>query len=296
VPCAPSYDPPEREFLRGVRRTMAGQGFTEVSNYSFISEEEARRFGFAVEHHVRVLNPIAAGQELLRTSLLPGVHRNIVENAKHFDHFRLFEIGREIHKQNEAKPEERPHLMAALFAKDDGFAGLLELKRAAECLAPGLHVRPAQPNSWEHSARCAELWWQGRLIGRLSELHPKLVEGGRAAVLDIDLEILRDAAPDQAKYKPVSRFPTSAFDLSVVCELRARAADLEFEIRRYAGELAASVEYVREYRGAPLPDDRKSVSFRVVVGGEKTLSSGEITDIRNGIIEGLTGIGFELRV
>ncbi|HXJ38394.1 MAG TPA: phenylalanine--tRNA ligase subunit beta, partial [Bryobacteraceae bacterium] len=68
VACAPSFDPPEREFLRTVRRSMAAQGFNEVSNYSFISEEEAKRFGFAPEDHVRVLNPIAAGQELMRTS------------------------------------------------------------------------------------------------------------------------------------------------------------------------------------------------------------------------------------
>ena len=49
---------------------LAAQGFTEVHNYSFISEEEATRFGFDVADHVRVLNPIAAGQELMRTSLL----------------------------------------------------------------------------------------------------------------------------------------------------------------------------------------------------------------------------------
>jgi len=297
VPCAPSYDPPEREFLRAVRRAIAAQGFTEVSNYSFISEEEARRFEFAVEDHVRVLNPIAAGQELLRTSLLPGIHRNIADNARHFDHFRIFEIGREIHKHHDAKPDERPHLMAALYSKEgDGHAGLLELKRAAECLAPKLHVRPAQPNAWEHSARCAELWWQGKAIGRLSELHPKLVEAGRAAVLDLDLTLLQELAPEQAKYKPVHRFPTSAFDLSIVTNIRALAADLELEIRRYAGDQAESVEYVREYQGAPLAEGTKSVSFRVVVGGEKTLSSAEITAIRNGIIEGLATQGYELRV
>jgi phenylalanyl-tRNA synthetase beta chain len=296
VPCAPSYDPPEREFLRGVRRMIAAQGFTEVSNYSFISEEEARRFGFAVEDHVRLLNPIAAGQELMRTSLLPGIHRNVVENAKHFDEFRLFEIGREIHKQNEAKPEERPHLMAAIYSKDDGRAGLLELKRAAECLAPRLHVRPAAARAWEHSARCVELSWQGRVVGRLSELHPKLVEAGRAAVLDLDLTVLQELTPEQPKYRPVNRFPTSAFDLSIVANARALAADLELEIRRFAGELAESVEYVREYQGAPLAEGQKSVSFRVVVGGEKTLSSAEITGIRNGIIEGLAGLGFDLRV
>jgi phenylalanyl-tRNA synthetase beta chain len=130
----------------------------------------------------------------------------------------------------------------------------------------------------------------------LSELHPKLVEAGRAAVLDLDLTVLQELTPEQPKYRPVNRFPTSAFDLSIVANARALAADLELEIRRFAGELAESVEYVREYQGAPLAEGQKSVSFRVVVGGEKTLSSAEITGIRNGIIEGLAGLGFDLRV
>ena len=40
----------------------------------------------------------------------------------------------------------------------------------------------------------------------------------------------------------------------------------------------------------------KSVSFSVVVGGQKTLSSDEITAIRNGIIAGMQGLGYDLRV
>jgi phenylalanyl-tRNA synthetase beta chain len=293
VPCAPSYDPPEREFLRGIKRTVAARGYTEVSNYSFLSEEDARRFGLALEDHVRVLNPIAAGQELLRTSLLPGIHRDIVENAKYFDHFRLFEIGHEIHKNG----GERPHLMAAIFAKDDGIAELLELKRTAQCVAPGLHVRAATPLAWEHPARCAEVWWNGRGIGRLSELHPSLVDDGRAAVLDIDLIVLREVTPARASYTPVRRFPESAFDLSIVAGAREYAADLEMEIRRFAGELALAVEYVREYRGAPLQEGKKSVSFRVVAGAaDRTLSSEEIAEMRGRIIAGLNGLGYELRI
>ena len=301
VLCAPSYDPPEREFLRGVKRHLAAQGFTEVSNYSFISEEEARRFGFAVESHVRVLNPIAAGQELMRTSLLPGIYRNIVENAKHFEHFQLFETGREIHKVPGQKPAERTHAMAAVFSKDDGRAGLLELKRAAEGLAPGLHVRPAEPNAWEHTMRAAELWWQGRAraakrIGRLSELHPNLVEGGRGAVLDIDLELLRELQPEAVKYAAVRRFPTSVFDLSILTAERELAATLELEIRRLGGDLAEAVEYVREFQGPPLPEGRKSVSFRVVAGApDRTLSSADIIGIRTRIIDGLNSLGYELR-
>jgi phenylalanyl-tRNA synthetase beta chain len=300
VPCTPSFDPPEREFLRGIRRRIAAQGYTEVSNYSFISEEEAMRFGLSIDEHVRVLNPIAAGQELMRTSLLPGIYRNILENAKRFDHFRLFEVGREIHKRGEAMPEERLHLMAALFSgndNDNGRAGLLELKRTAECVAPKVHVQPATPYSWEHPARCAELWWDGRQIGRLGELHPTFVENGRAGVLDIDLMLLEELTPARASYTPVRRFPSSAFDLSIVAGARELAGELEFEVRRFAGELAEAVVYVREHQGPPLPEGKKSVSFRIVVGApDRTLSSNEIADVRNRIITGLVGLGYELRI
>ena len=297
VPCVPTYDPPAREFLRTVKRTMAAEGFTEVSNYSFISEEEARRFGLRAEDHVRVLNPIAAGQELMRTSLIPGIHRNIVENARHFDSFRFFEVGHEIHKQSDAKPVERPHIMLALFTRDDGRAGLLELKRVAQFLAPGLEIRAAEANTWEHSTRAADVLWAGRKIGRLAELHPHLVESGRAAVLDLDLDLLRELTPAAVKYTPVRRFPTSAFDLSVVVPVREHSGTLEREIRGLAGPLAEAVEYVREYQGAPLAEDRKSVSFRVVVGAaDKTLSSPEILAIRDAIIAGLAKLNYELRI
>jgi phenylalanyl-tRNA synthetase beta chain len=297
VPCAPSYDPPEREFLRHIKRTIAAQGFTEVSNYSFISEAEAQRFGFSVEDHVRVLNPIAAGQELMRTSLLPGIHRNLVENAKHFEHFRLFEIGREIHKVDNAKPDERTHLMAAIYAKDDGRAGLLELKRLAEGLAPGVGVATSEASAWEHNTRAAHLNWQGRRIGRLSELHPRLIEAGRGAVLDLDLGLLRELALAGTNYKAVRRFPTSAFDLSILTGERELAATLEHQIRGLAGDLAEAVEYVREYQGAPLPEGRKSVSFRVVAGAaDRTLSGADVAGIRKQIIDGMTALGYELRV
>ena len=100
APLTPARVPPgspEREFHHRVREMAAAQGFTEVHNYSFISEEMARVFSVDLSAHVQVSNPIASDQNLLRTSLLPGIWKNINDNARHFDHFRLFEIGRAIH-------------------------------------------------------------------------------------------------------------------------------------------------------------------------------------------------------
>ncbi|MEP6714945.1 MAG: phenylalanine--tRNA ligase subunit beta [Terriglobia bacterium] len=278
VPCAPSYDPPERGFLRRVRRLVAAQGFTEVSNYSFISEEEARTFGFPIEDHLRVLNPIAAGQELMRTSLLPGIYRNIVTNAKHFDEFRIFEIGHEIHKG----PLELPHLTAAIYSKD---TALLELKRVAECLAPGIRVAAAQPQIWEHPARCVELWWNGIQIGRLSQLKAE-----PACVLDIDLTLLRELQPPPPKFTPVPRFPSSSFDLTVIVGERELAGTLQLEFERFA----ESVEYVREYA---LGDGRKSLTFRITLRDpNRTLSEEDILKVRLQIIAHIQGLGYEMRV
>jgi len=186
-------------------------------------------------------------------------------------------------------------MMAAIYSKE-GQGGLSELKRAAESLAAGLHVRSATPHSWEHPARCAELWWQGREIGRLSELHPSLIDSGRAAVLDIDLAFLQELKPERTAYKPVRRFPTSSFDLSVIAGARELAGSLELRVRQFAGELVEVVEYVREFQGAPLPEGRKSVTFRIVAGSpDRTLSSPEITAIYDRIVAGLTELGYDFR-
>jgi len=56
----------------------------------------------------------------------------------------LFEIGREIHAQPTGLPNEVPHMMAAIFSRENGEAGLMELKRLAECVLAGSKPRPAR--------------------------------------------------------------------------------------------------------------------------------------------------------
>ena len=74
----------------------------------------------------------------MRTRCCPDLWRNITENAKHREAFRLFEIGLEIHKRSGKLPDEIPHLVGAIYERAGRWRrGLFELKRAAECLMPG---------------------------------------------------------------------------------------------------------------------------------------------------------------
>jgi phenylalanyl-tRNA synthetase beta chain len=288
---------PERKFLRTVRAGVAAQGFTEVYNYSFISEEDARAFGFDPADHVTVANPIASDQTLMRLSLLPGIRKNLIENSKRFDSFRLFEIGREIHKQPAGLPVEIPHLAVAIFAKDDGQTGLLEAKRTAECLMPQAELIPSPALAYEHPARAGEVHWRGRVVGRIFELHPSLIEG-RAAILYLNLDTMLALSQSEKRYTPPRRYPSSAFDLSVIAGSRELVGDLLKKLVRFVPEgMLESAEYIRQYSGPPLPEGFKSVSYRITIGSaDRTLSSDEVGAIRNNIIGGMRALGYELRV
>src|SRR6185437_13238095 len=50
----------QRIYHRELREKIADFGFTEVYNYSFVSEEMAAPFGFVLQDHIQVLNPIAS--------------------------------------------------------------------------------------------------------------------------------------------------------------------------------------------------------------------------------------------
>lgn len=287
----------ERQFHHEFRKACTAQGYTETQNYSFISDEMARRFSMDPGAHLRVANPINSENGLMRMSLLPGLHRNMLANQRFFDEFRLFEVGKEIHKREGALPEEITHLMTLNFARaGDGQAQLFEAKRLAECLLPGCETRPAEPRVFEHPARAAAITWRGVTLGRLFELHPLLVENGRAALLDIDLDAVFRLGPEPRRYTPLRRYPASPFDLSVVAGLRVLSADVEAVIRESAGSLCDQVEFLYSYRGAPLPEDRQSLTYRITVSApDKTLSSEDVASIRAAVMEKVRQAGYELR-
>ncbi len=298
APLAPARVPPaspRREFHHHIREMAAAQGFTEVYNYSFLSDDQARAFGFDPAGCVQVANPIAAGNNLLRPSLLPLIWKNLGDNARHFDEFRLFEIGREIRPDSET-----PHFAAAVFskndgAKDDGLTGLLELKRLAECLAPGIAVRPLRDTQpYQHPHRSAEVLCGETAVGRLFEFHPSMVDTGRAAVLDLDLVLLEKLQPAPARYQPLRRFPDSAFDLSVVAPARALVGDVQALLASHAGADLLSIVFQRDFA---LPDGQRSLSYRLTVGAsDGTLSSEEVGAIRARIIDGMREAGYDLKV
>jgi phenylalanyl-tRNA synthetase beta chain len=294
VPVAPPPLNQTRAFQNRYRKLFCALGFTEVQNYSFVSDAEARRFGFPQEQHLRVLNPIASDQALLRVSLIPKIHRNIEENRKHLESFRFFEIGHEIQKQAEGLPSEVAHLAAVIYSKGDGRAEFEELKRVAAVL-PGVEFLATEDvRCFEHPARAAQVHWQGEVVGRLFEFHPAFVEVGRAAVLDLDLaRVERLEGLRQIRYSPMHRYPSSSFDLSVTVAARTHSGAVMAEIVQHSGPGVSAPLLLEDYAHA---DGRRSLLFRLTFALEdRTPTAEEAGAVRQKLIDGLRAAGYELR-
>jgi phenylalanyl-tRNA synthetase beta chain len=297
------FSDPMRTYLRGVRTQLAAQWFTEVYNYSFVNEEDVKRFGFDVRSYIAIRNPIASEQTHLRRSLLPGVFKNIINNVRHYPEFRLFEVGREVHPDGSGElPTEATHTVAALYNNEGDEQDFFELKRVVECVFPSCRLVSAQAFSYEHPARSARILWHGREIGRFFELHPLLLrnEGieGRAVLFDVDLDIAQElSAAIPVEFKPLRKYPTSGFDLSVVTGLKTPVEQVQENLTELAGPDLVMIDFVRQYAGPPLPEGKKSVSYHLEVGApDHTMTADEVTTIYNRVVQGLHKLGFDLRV
>jgi phenylalanyl-tRNA synthetase beta chain len=292
---------PMRLYLRRVRNQLAAQGFTEVYNYSFTNESQWERFGFTEQDHLRVKNPIAVELTHMRRSLLPGVFETTLKNARNFRDFRFFEIGAEIQPQSASLHTEVQHAVGVLYAAQADEREFFEVKRVVECVFPDAQLRAAEPRRWEHPFRAAEILWRGQEIGRLFELHPSLLEAekveGRAVLFDVDLDLAQSLGDVPVRYKPLRKYPTSAFDLSVVTDWRQPVAQIQHQLAKLGGEALVSIDFVRQYAGPPLDPGQKSVSYRIEIGADdRTLTNEEVGEVRSALIDGMRAAGYELRV
>jgi phenylalanyl-tRNA synthetase beta chain len=206
----------------------------------------------------------------------------------------LFEIGRAYSKSADGAPKERTHLMAAIYGRETNGANLLEMKRVVQYVAAGAKIVPAKAHGKiMHPERAAHVEVGGQRVGDLYELHPSLLDRGRAAVLDLDLDTLRALPSQRVPYRPLRRFPTSSFDLSIVAGSHVLVATLEDKLHQLAGDSLVALQFLLIFA---LPPDKKSVSFRLTLGADdRTLTADEVTRTREKVVEGIKAAGFELR-
>ncbi|MBL8471434.1 MAG: phenylalanine--tRNA ligase subunit beta [Rhodocyclaceae bacterium] len=294
VPRAPQPMLPLPEARRGdarLKQILVGRDYQEVINYAFIERDWEADF-CANTTPVTLANPIASQMAVMRSSLIPCLVATVAANRKrHLERVRVFEMGRCFKLDTNGVPVagfDQPRRIAALAwgsqaAEQWGEAArkvdFFDLKGDLEALlAPARLSFERTTHPALHPGRAASVQLDGRRIGLLGEIHPQWVQkydlGSAPVVFELDLDLI--AASTVPAYREVSRFPAVRRDIALVVALEVPAATLQDCLRRAAPAIVAELEVFDQYHGAGIPQDRKSLAFRVVMQDtERTLEDKE---------------------
>ena len=313
--------PPFREHpLDGLRNLLRDWGFTEILNYSFTSPPWLARFGFQAEDEVQLLNPISEEMSVLRPSLLPQMVQTLQQNQfKGNSDLRLFEIRPVYRPQADATPPFREEWRLCLglagqrqplhFLNEIEEVSLLDLKDYLKLLVASagegtLEEKPGQSPNFHPKRRLALSWRrEGKSfdLGELGELHPALAAEldfkGPVALAEISLDLFLTESKIPVKFQQVSPFPSVWRDLNLIVDESVTHGSLAALIRANGGPWMRQAIFFDLYRGKPLEEGKKAMTFRIEYGSqERTLTDDEVNQAREQLTAKLKELsGAELR-
>ena len=291
------------------RARLAERGWSEAVTYSFTEERLERLFAPGTEP-LRLQNPLAPEQAVLRTTLCPSLLRAAQYNRnRRVPSVRLFEIARVYAPGGGNGAGERWALAgvaagAAYPAQWGARARALDfydVKGDVECLfgaqAPALSFAPAAHPAL-HPGQAARIALAGRELGMVGALHPELAaEFGleEAYLFELELEAWPEAPPE--RFAPWPEYPETVRDLALLVAEELPAARLEDCVRGLGVADLRTLTVFDVYRGQDLGGGRKSVGLRLIFQSfSGTLCDADVDGLVAGIVGELSErLGAELR-
>jgi phenylalanyl-tRNA synthetase beta chain len=140
-----------------------------------------------------------------------------------------------------------------------------------------------------HPARTGTLHVDDRPAGILGELHPADAArrdlAGRVAVAELDVASLGIRADAIPIYRDVPRFPPVRRDLAVIVDEDVPVGAVDAAIRDAVGELLGRSVLFDVFRGAPVPEGRKSLAFSLEFrAADRTLTDEEVEPVIERIV------------
>lgn len=297
-----------------VREALLSSGFSEAQTFSFMSRSDLERVqGKDGPGAVVLANPQGEEQELLRTTLLPGLLRAASKNlAREAPGVALFEIGTVFRASPAAGGPAESASLALVGAgrspqdvhRPARQLDFYDVKGALDSVAESLGIELAwRPENRTPFAggRGAAVRLGGAEAGFAGELEREAaaayeLPAGTVAA-EVALDGLLRSASGTVEVRAPARYPGVRRDLAVVVGEAVPAADVRAEIVRAGGPLLESAGVFDLYRGKQLASGTKSIAFRLVFRSpERTLTEPEADEAVAGIVRALgASLGARLR-
>ena len=283
-----------------VIEVMVGSGINQSISYSFVSPKVFDKVNIPADSELRnvvkIKNPLGEDYSVMRTTTLPSIMESLGRNySRNNDYVRLFEIGRTyIPNEDETKlPTEKNILTIGIYGNCD----YLDLKGIVENVVDGLGIAKAKyvresENPSYHPGKTAALMARNKKAGVFGEVHPDVIENYGidvdCYVAELDLDALFEASNMNKSYKALPKFPAVTRDIALLCDDSILVAEIEETIRKAGGNLVEKVQLFDIYKGAQIPEGKKSIAYAIAYRDEKkTLEDKDIAKVHDKILKAL---------
>ncbi|MET0325847.1 MAG: phenylalanine--tRNA ligase subunit beta, partial [Ilumatobacteraceae bacterium] len=284
---------------RRLRDVLLGLGITEAMPNPFLAPDTLVRAGLDGDA-LRITNPLVAEESVLRTSLRPGLLRAIAFNESHRrTGVALFEVGH-VYPPGPGELPDEYEALGVVLAGQEAPAAIAVWREIAAAMGVGARIDQGRVPAGLHPTRSATLAAGRAPMGAVGEVAPEVLEAfgitERVAVLELDLRQVLDREPKPVAWKPTSRHPSSDLDLAFSLADDVPAEKLDKAIRQASAALLVDLELFDVYRGAGVPDGRRSLAYRLrLQAPDRNLTDADIAEVRQRVTASTAKLGAELR-
>ena len=303
VVAKPSLSPAQARLFR-LRRALATRGLMEAVTFSFLSGDDAVRFGGGADN-LKLVNPISADLSVMRPSILPNLLSASARNQDRGEaDAAMFEVGPvflgdTLEDQRTAATGIRhggtaPREWHGSSRAIDVFDARADAEAALAALGvklAGVQVKAEGPD-WFHPGRRGQLIQGRTVLASFGEIHPAVAEAyglkGRVVGFEIhtdDVPMPKSKGPAKpllslSVYQPVTR------DFAFIVDRDVAAGDLLKAVKSGAGPLLSDMAVFDLYEGANIGEGKKSVAVTITLTPTKaTLTEEEIEKISAEIVK-----------
>ena len=291
---------PEMKLEAQAGTLCRGMGYNEIITYSFTSPTVFDQIRIPADSPLRkalrIQNPLGEDTSIMRTIALPSMLEILSRNnAYHNKAVKLYELAKiYLPVAGQPLPEEPKMLVLGTYGAGESF---FTLKGELEAIFAGLRLKKVcyhaeKHNPSYHPGRCAALTVDGIQVGVMGQVHPLVAKnyGIDADVYcaEINFTQLMNCRLPDATYTPLPKYPAVTRDLALICDESVTVAQAEEVITAAARKLLQNVKLFDIYRGAGVPDGKKSMAFSLELRAEdRTLTDTDSEGVVNKVLASL---------
>ncbi len=308
----------EVDLVRRIKEYLAFRcNMQEIFTYPWMTDEFVHAIMPSTDGILALATPPSPNESYVRCSLLPNICKAIVKNERNFDEFDIFEEAQIFldsdyteNYKGEKLPCQKKHLGCAFVGKSDNVAELFRRAKGVIGVMPrythmeALTFEKREKPYWADETVWLNICLDGVKIGDLALLSKKSalacgIKVLSAVLVELDMDALKPLKSRTNRYTRLPEFPMNEYDLSVLVDTSVKWDDIYGAImaKKSDDSLLKEVKFVDEYTGKQIPQGKKSVTIRLIIGsGEKTLTGAEIESVAKSATKKLTkALGVEIR-